>query len=661
MVHLLATHAMLLALMPTPHTHTRNTRTHTTPHATTRPTMAAPPDSDQHMLELVRSMAQTTYTMHDAAASDDTNSIDLYLKAGIDPNTLNAKSSTPLHVAAANGASRAVALLLDRGAAASPPNSDGNTPLHAALLRGHDEVVRLLIDRGAALDTPSASGVRPLAIAARRSDTEMMDALLAAGADFDETSADAAFWAAVALVEATPADAGLSAEVPRLLHRVFDADFALLQQREKVGTNLTCMQPAYDGGIDGLKAGIGYIFDDDDHVNLPLKEGRKCADGRCCDVCSRVLFPTLARPSEYSLETFPELEKFNFNDAVRMDTGTTLNFVRLIERIRRSIAHAYGLPLSSILPLQAYSRKYVAGTKQQGGGGGEGDHVILHTDEATHATYHYSSVLYFSTQGEDFEGGTFVWNDPAKTTEGAPVDGVDADGEPALLIPEMPFLDPNAQPFARCEAVTPDGPADKAGMRVGDRILAFGALQQGEMSNVDTVAAVADEAAEAWTELEPVEVGVLRDDGSATMLTLNAVGGQSGCALVAEPEVDSGARAAAAAAAEEARRNRGRNLTPLAPQRGAAVIFSSGWENMHQVDKLTSGTRFAVPAFFTTEEVPVMSIDALGGIPADDDAVADDLQNLLVGANPLENPMQSTGRVKALMIKWHMIFGGGHD
>ena len=46
-----------------------------------------------------------------------------------------------------------------------------------------------------------------------------------------------------------------------------------------------------------------------------------------------------------------------------------------------------------MLPLQAYARKYVAGTTQQGGGGGEGDFVILHTDEATHSGYHYSCVL----------------------------------------------------------------------------------------------------------------------------------------------------------------------------------------------------------------------------------------------------------------------------
>ncbi len=642
-------HALLLPAVPPP------------PRARA-PEMAAPA-APSKILDFVRSTAETTFSLHDAAAAGDANAVDLMLLAGLDASSPNAKSSTPLHLAAANGAADVVELLLGHGAAASAPNDDGNTPLHAALLRGHDDAARLLLARGAATDATSNSGLRPLAIAARRGNTAMVDALVEAGAAFDEAAADAAFWAAVALVEATPDDEALTAEAPRLLHRVFDADFALLQRRERVTTNVTCMQPALEGGVEGLKAGIGYIFDDDDHANLPLKEGRRCTDGQCCDACSRVLFPAMALPTEYDLERFPELEKFNFNDCTKMDTATTLNFVRLVERIRRSIAHEYGLPLSTILPLQAYSRKYVAGTSQKGGGGGEGDHVILHTDEATHATYHYSSVLYFSTQGEDFEGGTFLWNDPVEgwqpfDEDGAPEGFVSEKEEaPELLIPDMPFLEPNAKPFAYCEAVAPGGPAEAAGMRVGDRLLAFGSVQQGDTSNADALAAVASEAAESWAAGEPVDIAVKRDDGSATMLTLLAVEGKLGCAIVAEPEsdADGGGAAAAAGAAMEAGKNVGRKLTPLHPTKGAAVIFSSGWENMHQVDKLTSGTRFAVPCFFTTEPVPEMSIDALGGIPATDDDIADDLQNLLVGASPLENPMQSAGRVKALMIKWHML------
>ena len=52
----------------------------------------------------------------------------------------------------------------------------------------------------------------------------------------------------------------------------------------------------------------------------------------------------------------------------------------------------------------------MAGATQKRGGNGEGDFVILHTNEATHTRYHYSCVLYLSTQGENFDGGEFVFN-----------------------------------------------------------------------------------------------------------------------------------------------------------------------------------------------------------------------------------------------------------
>ena len=48
----------------------------------------------------------------------------------------------------------------------------------------------------------------------------------------------------------------------------------------------------------------------------------------------------------------------------------------------------------------------------------------------------------------------------------------------------------------------------------------------------------------------------------------------------------------------------GRVISPFKPVKGAAVIFSSGWENMHEVEPLISGTRYAVPCFFTTCPVP---------------------------------------------------------
>ena len=93
-----------------------------------------------------------------------------------------------------------------------------------------------------------------------------------------------------------------------------------------------------------------------------------------------------------------------FNDLEKVPSRTILHCMRLIERVHRMIARKYGLPLETILPLQAHSWKYVAGATQKRGGTGEGDFVIHHTNEATHTRYHYSCMPYLGTQGEDFDG-----------------------------------------------------------------------------------------------------------------------------------------------------------------------------------------------------------------------------------------------------------------
>jgi hypothetical protein len=42
----------------------------------------------------------------------------------------------------------------------------------------------------------------------------------------------------------------------------------------------------------------------------------------------------------------------------------------------------------------------------------------------------------------------------------------------------------------------------------------------------------------------------------------------------------------------------------LLPRRGTAALFSSGWENVHEVARVTAGQRRSLPAFFTTERPP---------------------------------------------------------
>ena len=67
------------------------------------------------------------------------------------------------------------------------------------------------------------------------------------------------------------------------------------------------------------------------------------------------------RPQEY-----PELASPTFSDLEKVSLGTILHFMRLVERVRRTIAHEYGLRLKTTLPLQAYSWKYVQGSTQKG-------------------------------------------------------------------------------------------------------------------------------------------------------------------------------------------------------------------------------------------------------------------------------------------------------
>ena len=100
----------------------------------------------------------------------------------------------------------------------------------------------------------------------------MIQALREHGAEMDIDTANAAFWAAVSAVEKTPDDEALSADVPRLLHHIFDADMRHFHTRDKSVTNRTCMQPAGEG-MSGAAESMKYIFDRDSHSELPLKEG----------------------------------------------------------------------------------------------------------------------------------------------------------------------------------------------------------------------------------------------------------------------------------------------------------------------------------------------------------------------------------------------------
>ena len=119
------------------------------------------------------------------------------------------------------------------------------------------------------------------------------------GLGMDEATTEAAFWKVVQSVDlAEQRDEPLSADVPTMLHHIFDADLRhLLENREQQRTNVTCKQPDHEGmGIKGQARSMNYIFDDSAHKDLPLAEGRKCEGGTCCEACRYVpiVLPSVA-------------------------------------------------------------------------------------------------------------------------------------------------------------------------------------------------------------------------------------------------------------------------------------------------------------------------------------------------------------------------------
>jgi hypothetical protein len=461
----------------------------------------------------------------------------------------------------------------------------------------------------AAASPPSAptADASTLHTAAMHMDVTTVSAILQQGLEMDEATTDAAFWAVVKEVDRSEAeDKAISADVPRMLHHIFDADMRHLLRREQHRTNITCMQPKLSG-IEAAAQNIDYVLDDSRMADMQLKQGRVCKNGRCCDACSRNIFPKFARDEEVSLETFPGLAAFTFNEVEKVSTATILQFMRLMERVRRMIAHEYGLPLGTVLTVQAYSRTYVAGTSQTGGGGSEGDTVTLHADEETHSNYHYSSVLYLNTQGEEYEGGDFIFNDPKPSDESS------ADAAVATA--------PSDE--ANDIDVSQDTPSTEDGWMRTD----IGFDPNKDDGDELGFSPLDDDDDDDWLSPEmAAKLAGLEDDDTGDVIT----------------------------AADIAKaRSENRILIPFHPTKGAGVIFSSGWENMHEVHKVTSGTRYAVPSFWTTEPVPQAAYEQMGkGKPKTDEDIADDWLYLLL-AHRKESPLQAMGRVKELLMKWH--------
>jgi uncharacterized protein len=123
-----------------------------------------------------------------ASVNGNANTLAMLLEAGADAGSANSDGETALMVAARTGKIDAVNLLLARGA---DPNTKegwrGQTALMWAAAEGHAAVIRVLIARGADLNARSNAGFTALLFAAREGRIAAVSALLEVGADLNDS------------------------------------------------------------------------------------------------------------------------------------------------------------------------------------------------------------------------------------------------------------------------------------------------------------------------------------------------------------------------------------------------------------------------------------------------------------------------------------------
>jgi ankyrin repeat protein len=149
-----------------------------------------------------------------ACMNGNAASTEMLLKAGADANTVLPEGETVLMTAARTGKLDAVKVLLSHGANVNAKEGwHGQTALMWAAAEGHPRVIEALIDLGADIHARSNGGFTAVLFAAREGQIGAVKALLEAGADLNESLPPKAPPRGATGAAATPAqpEAGLNA------------------------------------------------------------------------------------------------------------------------------------------------------------------------------------------------------------------------------------------------------------------------------------------------------------------------------------------------------------------------------------------------------------------------------------------------------------------
>ncbi len=123
------------------------------------------------------------YGLHDAAAKNAYEAVEVLLKQGTDIHAKDKYGWTPLHHAAWNNAAATAEVLLKQGADIHAKNKNGWTPLHWGALNNAASTAEVLLKNGADVNAKNENGDTPLHHAARNSNYNTAEVLLTNGAD----------------------------------------------------------------------------------------------------------------------------------------------------------------------------------------------------------------------------------------------------------------------------------------------------------------------------------------------------------------------------------------------------------------------------------------------------------------------------------------------
>lgn len=123
-----------------------------------------------------------------AAHEGEEDSVNQYLKLGVNIEAVDNEGRTVLYTAARAGHESVVKLLLNKGAKIEAKRTYGWTPLLCAISNRHLGITKLLLEKGANLEANTDDGSTGLHQAAFNGDIELVKLLLEKGANFNALS-----------------------------------------------------------------------------------------------------------------------------------------------------------------------------------------------------------------------------------------------------------------------------------------------------------------------------------------------------------------------------------------------------------------------------------------------------------------------------------------